>query len=844
MAEATWQSARGASAPPAIAVDNVVRHDAGYSEGERQAMGQQARVVVIGGGVVGVSVLYHLARAGWSEVVLLERAELTSGSTWHAAGGFHTLNGDPNVARLQRYTIDLYREIEELSGQSCGLHLTGGVMLAGTSERMDWLRMAHARGRYLGMDTELISAREAADIMPLIDPACFVGAMLDPLEGHLDPSGVTHAYARSAQKLGATIRRRQRVQALRPRSDGGWDVVTADEVYHAEHVVNAAGLWAREVGHMAGVQLPVLAMEHMYLLTDDMPEVVDYNQRSGREIPHVIDFEGEIYLRQEGRGMLMGTYEQAGRPWALESTPWDFDTELLPPDIDRIAPSLEVGFRHFPAFAKAGIKQVINGPFTFAPDGNPLIGPVRGLSNYWAAVGVMAGFSQGGGVGLALANWMVDGDPGFDVWAMDIARFGDFATPAYTRARVEENYARRFRIRYPNEELPAGRPLKTTPLYPRLHDRGAVFGASFGLEQPLWFAPGPAQAGEQFSFRRSTDFNAVAGECRAVREAVGVCEISGFANYEIDGPAAAEWLDGLLANHLPPPGRMVLCPMLNDAGHLVGDFTAARLGPQRFLLTGSGPAEQYHARWFEARLVPGVVFRAASADYCGLHLAGPRSRELLARITGTKLDNEHFRFLSIAPMEVGMVPALVGRVSYTGSLGYEIWVRPEYLLALHDAVLEAGEGLGLRHFGSRALNSLRLEKNYGSWAREYRPVYTPLEAGLDRFVAPDKGMFTGRDALLAAAANGPLRRLANFVIDAGDADALGDEPILRDGEVVGQVTSGGHAHHAGKSMAMGYLRADALDPSADYQVEIIGEFRPARMQPEPLFDPDGRVLRG
>ncbi len=808
-------------------------------------MTEHTRVVVIGGGVVGVSVLYHLTKAGWTDVMLLERAELTSGSTWHAAGGCHTLNGDPNVAKLQQYTIDLYKEIEELSGQSCGLHLTGGVMLAGTAERMDWLKMAHARGRYLGMETELISAREAAEFMPLIDPDQFVGGLYDPLEGHLDPSGVTHAYAKSAQGNGATIRRHTRVDALRQRADGTWDVVTASGDIHAEHVVNAGGLWAREVGLMAGVKLPVLAMEHMYLITEDMPEVVAYNESSGREIPHVIDFEGEIYLRQERRGMLMGTYEKAGKPWSEFKTPWDFDTELLEPDIDRIGPSLEVGFRHFPAFEKTGIKQIINGPFTFAPDGNPLVGPTRGLKNYWVAVGVMAGFSQGGGVGLALANWMTQGDPGFDVWAMDVARFGDWATPAYANAKVRENYSRRFQIRYPNEELPAARPLKTTPIYEKLKARGAVFGTTFGLESALWFAPSPAEARDEFSFRRSNDFEFVRAECLAAREGVALLEISNFANYEVEGPAAAEWLDGLLANKLPATGRMVLSPMLNDAGGLIGDFTLARLGEERFFIAGSGAAEQYHMRWFESRLPPsGVRLRAASGDYCGLQIAGPRSRELLRRLTRRDVSADALRFMSICAADIGLVPALVGRVSFTGSLGYEIWVRPEYLSSLFDLVVEAGEDMNLTLFGSRALNSLRLEKSWGTWAREYRPIYTPFEAGLDRFIAMNKGDFVGRDGLLAAIDRGPSRRLVTFAVQAGDADVISDEPVWRDGEVVGWITSGGYAHYSRTSVAMGYVHTAAFDPGADYEVEIIGEHRPARVLVEPLFDPAATVMRG
>ena len=808
-------------------------------------MKTHAQAVVIGGGVVGCSVLYHLTKAGWTDVVLVERAELTSGSTWHAAGGFHTLNGDPNVAKLQQYTVELYREIEAKSGVSCGLHLTGGVMLAGTPERLDWLKMARAKGRYLGMHTEIISASEAKRLMPLIDESRFVGAMYDPLEGHLDPYGTTHAYAKSARLNGAEIVVRNRVLDVQQRHDGSWNVVTEQGTIHAEHVVNAGGLWARECGRMVGLELPILAMEHMYLLTEDMPEVAEINASTGKEVITALDFEGEIYMRQERGGMLMGTYERACKPWSETVTPWDFGQDLLPPDLDRIAPSLEVGFQHFPAFEKAGIRKIINGPFTFAPDGNPLVGPIRGLRNYWVACGVMAGFSQGGGVGLALSNWMVHGDPGFDVWGMDVARYGDWATLAYTNAKVRENYSRRFRIRFPNEELPAGRPLRTTPIYDRLVADNAVMGESYGLEYPLWFAPSAAEAADVFSFRRSTDFPHVAAECRRVREAVGVMETSGYAKYMVTGPGAEAWLSVLLANKVPAQGRMVLSPMLNHAGKLIGDFTLAKLGPERFLIIGSGPAEQYHMRWFEAhKPADGVSVTALGPDLVGLSVAGPRSRDLLARIATVDVSASAFPFMAIREMDLGAIPAIVGRVTFTGDLGYEIWVKPEYQRALLNLVLDAGRDLGIGHFGLRALNAMRLEKNFGTWAREYRPIYGPYEAGLGRFVDLGKGDFIGRSAAAAEKESGGALRLLTFAVDATNADTIGDEPIWHGGEVVGWITSGGYAHGSRTSVAMGYVPRHLGDAHEGFEIEIIGERRPARPLRAPLFDPKGERMRG
>jgi len=810
-------------------------------------MKTDVQVVVIGGGVVGCSVLYHLTKAGWRDVVLVERDELTSGSTWHAAGGMHTLNGDPNVAKLQKYTIDVYKEIEEISGQSCGVHITGSVLLAGTKERMDFLKLARAKGRYLGIDTEIISAAEAKALFPLLDEKYFTGALYEADGGHLDPSGVTHAYAKAARVQGAEVYRFTKVVELAQRADLTWDVVTDKGTIHAEHVVNAGGLWAREVGRMVGLELPVLAMEHMYLLTEDMPEVAEINAATGKEVIHAIDFEGELYLRQERGGMLMGTYERAGKPWSEKSTPWDFGHELLEPDIDRIAPSLEVGFKHFPAFEKVGIKQIINGPFTFAPDGNPLIGPVRGLPNYWCALAVMAGFSQGGGVGLALANWMVNGDPGFDVWGMDVARFGDYATMAYTNAKVRENYSRRFQITFPNEELPAARPVRTTPIYDRLKAENAVFGSSYGLEHALWFAPQDTPAVEDVTFRRSNAFPHVAEECAAVRTGVGMMEISSFAKYEVTGADAETWLSGMLANKMPAKGRLTLAPMLNHGGKLIGDFTVARLGPERFIILGSGVAENYHMRWFQAHLpATGVAIRPLSLGLVGLSIAGPKSRELLERVCSGDVSADAFKFMDIRRLELGSVPALVGRISFTGDLGYEIWVAPDYQQQLYDLLREAGADLGLRLFGGRALDSLRLEKSFGSWAREYRPIYGPYEAGLDRFVALSKNDFIGRDAAARVHDEGPARRLVSFRVDADDADAIGDEPIWHDGQVVGWITSGGYAHWSKTSVALGYVPAALADIAVEnaFEIEIIGERRSATLLREPLFDPTGQRMRG
>jgi dimethylglycine dehydrogenase len=807
-------------------------------------MKTSARVVVIGGGVVGCSVLYHLTKAGWKDVVLVERDILTSGSTWHAAGGFHTLNGDPNVAKLQGYTIKLYDELEKISGQACGLHRSGGLFLADTKERMEWLKMAHARSRYLGLETELLSLSDAKKLNPLFEEKYFYGAMLDAADGNLDPEGTTHAYAKSARIGGAEINQGTRVQELQHRKDGSWHVITDKGNIHAEHVVNCGGLWAREVGRMAGIELPVLAMEHMYLVTDEVPEVVAYNKEHGKEVSHIIDFKSEIYMRQERGGLVLGTYEQDCRPWQPKQTPWEFGRELLQPDLDRIATNLELGYQHFPAMGRAGIKRVINGPFTFTPDGNPLVGPVQGIKNFWCACGVMAGFSQGGGVGLALSQWMVNGDPGFDVWAMDVARFGEWATRAYTNEKVRENYSKRFSIRFPNEELPAARPQQTTPLYDVLLSQGAVMGDSWAMETPLWYAPKSVEAKDIVSWHRSNDFPHVKAEVLGTRNGVGVTEIANFAKYRFSGTGAETFLARMMTNKMPKRGRIILTPMLNHNGKLIGDFTIAKATDEAFFMWGSSQAQKYHMRWFEQHQPSdgSVVIERLDMNLIGLSIAGPKSRDVLQAITDTDVSNAGFKFMDHRAFDVGNVPAIVNRVTYTGDLGYEIWVKPEFQRRLYDAIMKAGKAHGIVHFGMRALLSMRLEKNFPTWYRELRPIYGGFEAGMDRFIDLTKNDFIGHAAARDEKQSGGTLRRVSMVVEASDADVLGDEPIWHQGKVVGWVTSGGYAHYVDKSLAQGYVPKELVGDD-EFEIEIIGEMRKARINHEPLFDPKGEKMR-
>jgi dimethylglycine dehydrogenase len=804
-------------------------------------MQTSARAVVIGGGVVGASTLYHLAKIGWTDTLLIEQSELAAGSTWHAAGGMHTFNGEANISRLQKYTIDLYREIEALSGQSCGLHPNGGLMLAATPGELDSLKLICSRARYLRMETEMITLEEARRLNPLIDTTHFIGALWRADGGHCDPSGTTHAYVKAARTLGASVERFTRVLSLSQRRDASWDVVTDKGTVHAEHVVNCAGLWARELGHMVGIELPVLAMEHHYLITEDIPEL----KGRDKEIVNTTDYAGEIYMRQERGGALIGTYEPHGVIWSPLKTPEDFSMQLLPDDFERLAPYFEVGFQHFPALGRVGIRKAINGPFTFAPDGNPLVGPVRGLRNYWVACAVMAGFSQGGGIGLVLSRWMAHNDPGQDIISMDVARFGAFATPKYTSLKVPENYSRRFRLAFPNEELPAARPLRRSPIYQQLLAAGSVMGANFGLEHALWFAPPGVAPTETPSYRRSEAFPVVREECHAVRGAVGLYETTNYGKYEVTGRGARAWLDRVFASRIPRPGRIGLAPMLSAAGRIVGDLSIACLAEDRFLIVGSGFAEEFHMRCFWASEPPADVFvRSAASTLTGVSIAGPQSRALLQRLVRDDLSAAAFKLFQVRQTAVGFAPAILTRAGFTGELGYEIWTTPDYFASLYEDLWQAGRELGLKHFGGRALSSLRLEKGYGSFNKDFRPDYSAAETGLDRFIDFAKSDFTGRSAALAERAAGPQRRFVVMEVADADAEVVGYESILQQGEPVGYVTSGAYGHCIGKSLAAGYVPSALARDGERFEIDILGELRTATVHLRPMYDPEGVRLRG
>ncbi|CUH77127.1 GcvT family protein [Tropicibacter naphthalenivorans] len=797
-----------------------------------------AQAVIIGGGVVGASALYHLTKLGWTDVVLLERSELTSGSTWHAAGGFHTLNGDTNMAALQGYTIRLYRELEEITDLSCGLHHVGGLTLADTPERFDMLKAERAKHRYMGLDTEIVTPQEIAQIAPIVNLDGILGALYDPLDGHLDPSGTTHAYAKAARMAGAQIHLHTKVTATTQRPDGTWDVVTDKGTIHTDHVVNAAGLWAREVGAMAGVYLPLHPMEHQYIVTEETPEIYE----RATEHPHVMDPAGESYLRQEGRGLCIGFYEQPCRPWAVDGTPWDFGHELLPDDFDKIEDSIAFAFKRFPVLERAGVKSVIHGPFTFAPDGNPLVGPIPGLRGYWSACGVMAGFSQGGGVGLMLAQWMIHGECERDTRALDVARFGDWISPGYTLPKVIENYQKRFSVSYPNEELPAARPNRTTPMYDIFDGMGAVWGAQYGLEVVNYFAAGDEPRYETPSFRRSNAFEATAREVRAVRKAVGINELQNFGKYAVTGPKARAWLDRIMAGRIPAPGRVSLTPMLSPAGRIIGDFTVTCLSEGVFRLTASYGAQAYHMRWFLQHQTDGVQIENLSDRVTGFQIAGPRARDVLAAVSRAPVD---LRFMEARQMTIGMTDCLVQRLSYTGDLGYEIYCDPMAQRQLWQTLWQAGQPLGMAPFGMRAMMSLRLDKFFGSWGAEFSPDYTPAETGLDRFIDWRKDSYwIGRAAAEAERATPPARVLVALQVTAEDADVHGYEPVWIGDKVQGFCTSGGYSHHARTSIALALIPRALAGTDTPMQVEILGKRQDARQLFEPLFDSDAKRMRG
>ena len=794
------------------------------------------RVVVIGGGVVGASVLYHLAKLGWKDVCLLERSILTAGSSWHAAGGIHALNADPNIAALQAYTIDLLKIIQEESGQDIGLHMTGGLTLAGTPDRWEWLQSAYRVFQSIGIhDCHLVSPEEAGKLNPIMSTQGILGGMWADREGYVDTTGTVQAYAIAARKNGAEYFEHTKVESLEQTQDG-WRVHTDKATITCEHVVNAAGLWAKQVGRMAGIELPLSPLKHHYLISDTIPKL----QELDFEVPMTVDLEGFTYLRQDQHGVLIGIYEIDHEHWAMDGAPWDYGMELFQEQIDRIENELSLTFERYPVLHEVGVKTWVNGAFTFSPDGNPLVGPVAGKRGYWCACAVMAGFLQGGGVGKSLAEWMVHGEPEADVYGMDVARYGAYAeNKQYIKETTGQFYSRRFVMTYPNEQLPAGRPLKMAPAYSDMDEAGCVWGVSWDMEVPLYFAPKGFT--ETPSLKRSNAFDLVGAECQAVRESVGLLDISAFSRFEISGADAESWLGYILAGKTPKPGQVKLTPMLSPQGRLKGDLTIFNWGDGRFWLMGSYYLRAWHKRWLNDHATENIVIRDLGEDIAGFALSGPKSREVIAQLTDS--DIESLPFMGCGHYDIGLIRAKIGRLSVVGERGYEINCRMGDHITLRNILLEAGANHNIREYGFNAMLSLRIEKSFGIWSAEFTQRYTPAMTGMDRWIDWNKKDFIGRKAAVSEQKTPPAQRLVTLEIEANDADASGYEPIWHKGELVGFITSGAYGHYTKKSLAMALINNALAEEGCEVMTHIVGVECKARVIAPSPYDPEGLVMR-
>lgn len=803
-------------------------------------MKTQARVVVIGGGVGGCATLYHLTKLGWSDVVLVERNELTSGSTWHAAGQVTRFGTVQTMLRLKNYSTRLYAELAADPAHPINYHITGGVRLAHSRDDLDGYKHFISMAKGVGVELELLSAEETGKRHPLIDTEGLAGALWDPVDGDIDPSQLTQALARRARQAGAEIYRFNPVVGVACKPSGDWRVRTKNGDIDCEVVVNAAGYRVNEVGAMLGVQHPVVSMEHQYFLTDTIPEIAALDSR----VPIIRDPGDDFYARQERRGLLVGIYEQACRTWGTEGIPESFTMDLLPDDLDRLAVNLESVFARLPVLAETGITRVVNGPITYSPDGLPLIGKIPGLRNAYACLGLRAGIGEGGGHGKCLAEIIVHGESEWEMWDLDPRRFTDFADQAYTAAKAIEEYRHEFVFHRPHEERPAGRPRKTTPLYESFKAKGAHFGLRGGWERALYFKPEDPGFEDVPSFRHTTWFDVVGRECRALAERVGISETTGFTRLAVSGPEAAGFLDRMIAGRLPAVGRIGLGYFCSEQGKVVSEATIVRLAADSFWLVSAAAAEHHDLQWLHEHLEGAeVAIENLTARRSTLVVAGPRARDLLSKVSGAPLDNDAFPWLGARRIDVAGAEVQALRVNFVGELGWELHVAMDDLRACYDHLVEAGEEFGLAHFGTYAMESLRLEKGYRHWKADLTTEFSPLESSLDRFVKLDKGDFLGRDALRAQKEAGVAARFAPLLVDCETASAQMGAPIWSEGEVAGSVASGGYGHRIGKNIALGFLRADLAKPGRQVAVTILGEARPALVAEAPLYDPGNERLK-
>ncbi|MYE85100.1 MAG: FAD-dependent oxidoreductase [Gammaproteobacteria bacterium] len=810
-------------------------------------MKSQARVVVIGGGVVGVGTLYHLARKGWgADALLIEKGELTCGSTWHAAGLLPLFNMSYSVGQIHKHSVNLYQQLETETGQDVGFRQVGNIRLAMSSERMDEYRQYAATARTIGVRVEFLEPDEVRDLWPLCNIDGLVGAIRHPDDGYIQPADLTQALARGARAKGAEIVRKTRVTAIE-RQGGDWLVKTTAGDIRCEHVVSATGSYARATGAMVGLDVPVLPVEHQFIVTEPHPEVVARHEAGLPEMGVLRESDGSWYLREERGGFILGPYEQGAPCCYLDGPADDVEYELFAEDLERLTPHIEAAMNRVPAFAEVGVKEVYNGAIPYTPDGSPIIGPAWGLPNFWLNEGHSFGITAAGGAGWQLAEWIVEGEPTIDMLGVEPRRFGDYATKGYLKAKNEEAYANVFTIHFPDEERPAARPLRTAPCYERLKAKRAVFGQKFGWERANWFAPEGMAAEDHWSFRRSRWFEPVGAECRHVQEHVGVLDMTAFAKCRVSGPGAAAFLDRLVANRLPArDGRIALCHALNSRGGVHSEFTILREAADSFYLVSAG-AWQRLDHDILSKGLPGdgsVRFEPLTNATGILVVAGPKSRTLLQRVSDADFGSAAFPWLSARPINIGLAQAVAMRVNFVGELGWELHHPMECQNLIFDALFEAGADLDLKPFGIRAMDSLRLEKSYRMIGTELSIEYAALESGLDRFVRLDKGDFIGRDALLAWRDRGFANALVTLEVGgAGDADALGNNPLFHNGELVGRATSGGYGYRLGQSLALGMVNPQLSAPGTALEIEILGERRPATVVPESPYDPGNERLR-
>ncbi len=810
-------------------------------------MKTSARVVVIGGGVVGVSTLYHLARKGWSDVVLIEQGELTSGSTWHAAGLLPLFNMSYSVGQIHKYSVQLYRSLEEETGQPVGLRQVSNIRLARRRDRMDEFLQYAATARTIGVQVDVLTPAQVKEFWPLCNIEGVIGAIRHPEDGYIQPADLTQALAKGARARGATIYRKTRVTAIRQTASGEWCVVTDKGEITCEHIVSCTGNYARKTGAMVGLDIPVIPVEHQYIVTEPHPDIQERHRLGLPEMGVLRDPDGSWYMREENGGLILGPYEK-GAPCCYEDGPAEgAEYELFQEDLERLMPHIESAISVVPAFGEAGVKKVYNGAIAYTPDGSPIVGPAWKHRNFWLNEGHSFGITAAGGAGWQLAEWIVEGEPTIDMLGVDPRRFGDYATHGYLKRKNEEAYADVFTVHYPDEERAAARPLRTTPCYERMKALGAVFGQKFGWERPNWFAPPGVEQKDDWSFRRAGWFEHVGNECRHVTEHVGIQDMSAFAKCRVSGPGAAAFLDSFVANKLPVrDGRMSLSHALNTRGGVHSEFTIVRESADSYYLVSAGALQRLDHDYLLKHMPRdgSVQFQDLTSAMGVLVIAGPKSRELLSRVSRDDFSNAAFPWLSARPVVVGMAPCLAARVNFVGELGWELHHPMEYQNHIFDTLMEAGADIPLKPFGIRAMNSLRLEKSYRLIGTELSIEYSADESGLQRFVHADKGGFLGRDGLLAWRERGAAWQFSTLEVhDVTDADALGNNPILLGDKTVGRATGGGYGFRLGKSIALAMIAPEHAAVGTELEIEILGTRHRATVLPESPFDSANARLR-